>query len=85
MSWQPLDAILIILFATLYAGFYALFGARGYRKLLVGWLAALAGAILGYFLGHLIGLHFLWLGSFPWPEVTVVSVLLIVVAARLRI
>ena len=85
MPWFPLDAILIVLFATLYTGFYALLGARGYHKLLVGWLAGLAGAILGYFLGHAIGLHFLWLGSLPWPEVTLGSLLLIVVASRLRI
>ncbi len=85
MSWQPLDAILIVLFATLYAGIYALLGARGYRRLLVGWLASLAGAILGYFAGQAFALHFLWLGTLPWLEVTVGAALLLLVASRLRI
>jgi hypothetical protein len=57
MSWQPLDALLIVLFATLYAGFYALLGARGYRRLLFGWLASLAGAVIGYFVGQLLAFH----------------------------
>lgn len=85
MSWQPLDAILIVLFATLYAGLYALLGARGYRRLLVGWLASLAGAIIGYFLGHILGFHVLWLATFPWPEVTLGAAIMLVVASRLRI
>lgn len=84
-SWFPVDAILVLLFATLYAGIYALFGERGYRRLLVGWLTCLAGAILGYFLGRALGLEFLWLGTFPWPEVTVGAGLLLAVASRLRI
>lgn len=84
-SWVPVDALLVVLFATLYAGFYALFGARGYRRILVGWLVSLAGAILGYFLGQAIGFHVLWLGTLPWPEVTLCSALLLVVASRLRI
>lgn len=88
MSWQPLDAILILLFASLYAGMYALVGLIGswsYRRLFVGWLASLAGCILGYGLGHLANLHFLWLGSFPWPEATLGAILLLVVASRLRV
>ncbi len=85
MSWQPLDALLLALFATLYAGFYALLGARGYRRLLVGWLASLAGAVIGYFFGQLLDLHILWLGSLPWPEVTLGAIILLVVASRLRI
>ena len=84
-SWLPVDAILVLLFATLYAGIYAFFGKRGYRRLLVGWLAGLAGAILGYFLGRALGLEFLWLGTLPWPEVTVGAGLLLAVASRLRI
>jgi len=85
MSWQPLDAVLVALFATLYTGLFALVGGRGYRRLLVGWLASLAGAILGYFVGQLLGFHVLWLGSLPWPEVTVFSAVMLVVASRLRI
>jgi hypothetical protein len=85
MSWQPLDAALIVLFATLYAGIYALLGARGYRRLLLGWLASLAGAILGYFIGHAFNLHLLWLGTLPWIEVTLGAAILLVVASRLRI
>ena len=82
--WLPIDAILVFLFATLYAGFYALLGARGYRRLALGWLASLAGAILGYYLGQALNLHVLWLGSLPWPEVTLMSTILLVVASRLR-
>jgi hypothetical protein len=85
MSWQPLDALLVVLFATLYAGLFALVTGRGYRRLLVSWLASLAGAILGYFVGHLLSFHVLWLGSLPWPEVTLFSAVLLVVASRLRI
>ena len=85
MSWQPLDALIVVLFATLYTGLYALLGARGYRRLLVGWLAGLAGAVIGYFLGQLLDFQVLWLGSVPWPEMTVCSALLLVVASRLRI
>lgn len=85
MSWQPLDALLVVLFATLYAGFYALLGARGYRRLLIGWLASLAGAVIGYFVGQLLAFHVLWLGSLPWPEVTLGAVIFLVVASRLRI
>ena len=85
MSWQPLDAILLVLFATLYTGIYALLGGRGYRRLLVGWLASLAGAVIGYFVGRLLGLDFLWLGSVPWLEMTLGSAILLVVASRLRI
>lgn len=85
MSWLPLDAILVVLFATFYAGFYALLEGRGYRRLLLGWLASLAGSIMGYYLGQLLNLHVLWLGTFPWPEVTLGAVLLLVVASRLRI
>ncbi len=84
MSWQPLDAILLVLFATLYAGLFMLLTGRGYRRLLVGWLASMAGAILGYFLGQLLNFHVLWLGTLPWPEVTMGSALLLVVASRLR-
>lgn len=85
MSWQPLDAIVLVLFATLYAGLYALLRGRGYRLLLVSWLASLAGAVIGYFIGHLVGLQVLWLGSVPWLEMTLGSLLLLVVASRLRI
>src|SRR5512136_1810510 len=62
MSWQPLDALVLVLFATLYAGIYALLRGRGYSRLLVGWLASLAGALIGYFVGHLLNLQILWLG-----------------------
>ncbi len=85
MSWQPLDALLIALFATLYAGLYALLGGRGYRRLLVGWLASLAGALIGYFVGQLLNFQVLWIGSVPWPEMTLGSAILLVVASRLRI
>lgn len=85
MSWQPLDAILILLFATLYAGLYALLGARGHRRLIVGWLASLAGSILGYVLGRVLGFDILWLGDFPWPEVTLGAAIMLVVAWRIRI
>lgn len=83
-TWLPIDAILVVLFATLYTGFYALLGARGYRRLLIGWLASLAGAILGYYLGQALAIRVLWLGTLPWPEVTLGSVILLVVASRLR-
>jgi len=85
MSWQPLDAIVLVLFATLYTGLYALLGGRGYRRLLVGWLASLAGAVIGYYVGHLLNLQILWLGSVPWLEMTLGSAILLVVASRLRI
>lgn len=84
-AWLPIDAILVVLFATLYAGFYVLLGARGYRKLLLGWLASLAGAILGYYLGQALNIRVLWLGTLPWPEVTMLSAIFLVVASRLRI
>ncbi len=84
MSW--IDALPLLLLATLWAGLYALLGARGYRQLLIGWLASLAGAILGYALGHAIGLSRpLWLGSLPWLEVSLGAVLLQMVALRLRV
>jgi len=85
MSGLPLDALILVLFATLYAGLYALLGARGYRRLLVGWLASLAGAVIGYFVGHLLNFQVLWLGSVPWLEMTLGSAILLVVASRLRI
>ncbi len=84
MSW--VDALPLLVLATFCAGFYALFGARGYRRLLIGWLASLAGAILGYALGHAIGLSRpLWLGSLPWLEAILGAILLQVVALRLRV
>jgi uncharacterized membrane protein YeaQ/YmgE (transglycosylase-associated protein family) len=85
MSWIPLDAILVVVLATLYAGFYALLTGRGYRRLLVAWLASLAGAIVGYFLGQALQLHVLWFGTLPFLEVTLGSVLLLVLALRFRI
>ncbi len=85
MSWQPLDAIVLVLFATLYTGLYALLGARGYRRLLLGWLASLAGAVIGYFVGHLLNFQVLWLGSVPWLEMTLGSAIFLVVASRLRV
>jgi hypothetical protein len=85
MSWQPLDAIVLFLFATLYTGLYALLGGHGYRRLLVGWLASLSGAVIGYFVGHVVNLQILWLGSVPWLEMTLGSAILLVVASRLRI
>lgn len=84
MSW--VDALPLFVLATLCAGFYALLGAHGYRRLLIGWLASLAGAILGYALGHAIGLSRpLWLGSLPWLEAVLGAILLQVVASRLRV
>lgn len=84
MSWQPLDAILIILLATFFAGLYALLGTLwgqgGYRRLLIGWLASLAGCIVGYFVGQIANLHLLWLGT-----ASVGAIVLLVVASRLRI
>jgi len=84
MSWQPLDAILIILLASFYAGIYALLGALwgqgGYRRLLVGWLVSLAGCIIGYFVGQIAGLHLLWLVT-----ASLGAMILLVVASRLRI
>jgi hypothetical protein len=85
LSWLPVDAILVFLFATLYAGFYALLGKRGYRRLLLGWLASLGGSILGYYGGQALNIHVLWVGTFPWPEVTLGAALLLVVASRVRI
>ena len=85
MSWQPLDAVVLVLFATLYAGLFALLRGRGYRRLLIGWLASLAGAVIGYAVGRLLGFEVLWLGSVPWLEMTLGSLLLLVVASRLRI
>ncbi len=85
MAWVPLDAILVVLFATFFAGLYALLAARGYRRLLLGWLASLAGAILGYFLGQLLQFHVLWLGSFPLPEVAICSLALLFLALRFRV
>ncbi len=84
-TWVPVDAIMVVLFATLYAGFFALLGGRGYRRLLLGWLASLGGCILGYALGRVLNLHVLWVGTFPWPEATLGAAILLLIAARLRI
>jgi|GEM_PF-1351404 hypothetical protein len=81
----PVDLFLLLAFATLYAGLYAVLTGRGYRGLAVGWLASVIGTALGYGLGHLLGLRFLWLGSFPVPEATLLAWLLLLIVYRLRI
>ncbi|MGC8873140.1 MAG: hypothetical protein ACP5SI_01660 [Chloroflexia bacterium] len=84
MSWFAVDGLLLAAFATLYAGLYTVVTGRGYRGLLAAWLASLLGALLGYGIGHLLGLRVLWLGSFPWPEATLFSWLSLLVVYRLR-
>lgn len=83
--WSSVDMLLLLGFATLYAGLYTLLTGRGYRALAVGWLASVVGGLLGYGIGHLLGIRLLWLGSFPWPEATVLSWLSLVLVSRLRI
>ncbi len=83
--WPFVDLLLLLGFATLYAGLYTVLTGRGYRALAIGWLASLVGGVLGYGIGHLLGMRFLWLGSFPLPETTVLSWSFLLLVYRLRL